>query len=255
MTRAIVLILCLAAAGTIAGYTHYAAQPPVERTAVFVVPQRTEAPTKLPAPPPAIVDVPTDKVSLTRSLQRELKRVGCYSGDISGVWTTSSRMAMKSFVDRANAALPVDNPDAVLLSLVRNHQGLACAIECPAGQVATGGGACLQPATLAKAADEPAVASPKDGAAERGAAIALPAAAAAGLAAAATAPRSVDEKRAGVDARTPVASTPDPPSTSSTSTKPPTGMRERRARRQKAAQPPKFVRDFLRTVERTFRPR
>jgi hypothetical protein len=245
MTRAMVLILCLAAAGTIAGYTHYAAQPPVEQTAVFIVPQKSPAPAKPSTPPPTAIDVPADKTALTRAIQRELKRVGCYSGEISGVWTTSSRMAMKSFVDRANAALPIDNPDAVLLSLVRNHEGLACATECPAGQLASGSGVCL---TLAKAAGEP-VAVTKDGAAEKAAAIALAATPATGLAAVATGSRPRDEKRPGIEAPAPAAMKPDPAASS-------TKMSERRARqREKANQPPKFIRDFLRTVEQTFRPR
>jgi hypothetical protein len=254
--RAFVLIVCLVAAGTIVGLAHYTAEPSDERTAVFVVPQRTEPPLRPSAPPPAVVDIPTDKVSLTRALQRELKRVGCYSGEITGVWTTSSRMAMKSFVDRANAALPIDNPDAVLLSLVRNHQGQACATDCPPGQAASGG-ACpppAPPATLARATDDPALAGTKDGPPA-----ALPATAAAGLAAAAVA-RPADERRPVTEARTPAVSTPDPaPSEkahpSSPETKPVNKMRDRRARRQKTPQPPKIIRDFLRTVERTFRPR
>lgn len=260
MTRAIVLILCLAAAGTIAGYTHYAAQLPVEQTAVFMVPQRPSAPAKPSIPPPAAIDVPADRTALTRAIQRELKRVGCYSGEISGVWTTSSRMAMKSFVDRANAALPIDNPDAVLLSLVRNHGGLACTTECPAGQAASGGGVCLTSATPAKAAGEP-VAVTKDGTVEREAPIALPATPAAGLAAAATASRPRDENRPGIEVRAPAATKLDPATPeklrlSTSNTKPLTKVQERRTRqREKAAQPPKFVRDFLRTVERTFRPR
>jgi hypothetical protein len=176
--------------------------------------------------------------------------VGCYSGEITGVWTTSSRMAMKSFVDRANAALPIDNPDAVLLSLVRNYQGQACATDCPPGQVAPGG-ACSPPATLARATEDPAPA--KDAAA-----VALPAAAAAGLAAAT--PRPADEKRPVTGTRTPVASAPytvpsEHTRPSSPETKPVNKMRERRARRQKTPEPPKIIRDFLRTVERTFRPR
>ena len=52
--------------------------------------------------------------------------MGCYGGDINGVWTTSSRMAMKSFTDHVNASLPIDNPDHVLLSLVQGHRDAAC---------------------------------------------------------------------------------------------------------------------------------
>ena len=46
-----------------------------------------------------------------------------HGGEISGVWTTSSRMAMKAFTDRVNASLPIDAPDYILLSLVQRHEG------------------------------------------------------------------------------------------------------------------------------------
>lgn len=257
MTRAIVLLLCLAAAGTIVARTHYTAQGPGEQSAVFVIPEKTEAPARIPAPS-TIIDVPTDRAALARALQRELKRVGCYSGDISGVWTTSSRMAMKSFVDRANAALPIDNPDPVLLSLVRNHQGLACIVECPPGQAAAGEGPCQPSVALVKAGDDPGGVV-KDGGAERAALSTLPAAAA-GLAGLATTSKSRSEKHQSIDPRTPAVAKPDPaaserdrPSTSRS--KPLAKSRDRTARRQKAARPPKLIRDFLRTVERTFSPR
>ena len=98
---------------------------------------------------------PSDRAGLTRELQRELKRVGCYDGDISGVWTTSSRMAMKSFTDRANASLPIDQPDYILLTLVQRHQGKACGSECPGGQSLSEDGRCVPSAVLAKAGKTP----------------------------------------------------------------------------------------------------
>ncbi len=121
MTRVMVLVLCLASAAGIAGYTYVSSQQG-EPTAVYVVPQR--APEPKPKPPPAATNIdPGDRVALARALQRELKRVGCYSGEITGVWTTSTRMAMRAFTERVNATLPIDKPDPVLLSLVQGHQG------------------------------------------------------------------------------------------------------------------------------------
>ena len=52
---------------------------------------------------------------------RELKRVGCYEGEIHGVWTRSTRDAMERFTELANAKLPTQEPDIVLLSLVRGY--------------------------------------------------------------------------------------------------------------------------------------
>jgi hypothetical protein len=69
---------------------------------------------------------PRDPASLARQLQSELRRVGCYDGELSGVWSPRTRMAMKAFTDRVNASLPVDKPDQILLALVQSHQGVAC---------------------------------------------------------------------------------------------------------------------------------
>jgi hypothetical protein len=65
------------------------------------------------------------------------------------VWSMTSRRAMKAFTDRVNAALPVDTPDAILLSLVRAHQGDACGKPCPAHEALAEDGRCLPTAVLA----------------------------------------------------------------------------------------------------------
>ena len=68
---------------------------------------------------------PADR-TLIRDLQRELKRVGCYEGEIDGVWTRSTRDAMERFTDLANAKLPTHEPDIILLSLVRGYARVGC---------------------------------------------------------------------------------------------------------------------------------
>src|SRR5262245_38362033 len=123
MNRAIVLVLCLAAAGGIAVYTLNSRGDTGEP--VYSVPTRGSAPASGPTAPATVATRPIDpedKVALARALQRELKRIGCYNGEISGAWTTSSRMAMKTFLERVNATLPIDSPDPVLLSLVQGHR-------------------------------------------------------------------------------------------------------------------------------------
>jgi hypothetical protein len=124
-----------------------AAPPPVSPTHVVVtLPPRSEHSAMVPH---AAVGPGTDPAALARDLQRELKRVGCYSGDLNGVWSMTSRRAMKAFTDRVNAALPVDTPDAILLSLVRAHQGDACGKPCPAHEALAEDGRCLPTAVLA----------------------------------------------------------------------------------------------------------
>lgn len=105
--------------------TAASAQAPV----VVTVSPRSNQPAVQPAPrqPSTGVALPQDPTALARQLQSELKRVGCYDGELSGVWTPRTRVAMKAFTDRVNATLPVDKPDHILLALVQGHQGIACA--------------------------------------------------------------------------------------------------------------------------------
>jgi len=84
--------------------------------------------------PQQIFSLPNDRPRLASALQRELQRLGCYDREINGIWTTSSRMAMQTFLSRVNAALPFDEPDVILLSLVQAHKGTACGRLCPAGE-------------------------------------------------------------------------------------------------------------------------
>jgi hypothetical protein len=73
-----------------------------------------------------------DAVSVTRAVQAELKRAGCYSGPINGVWTPSTRAAMGEFTARVNARLPVDRADPVLLALLETHNKITCSDEADA---------------------------------------------------------------------------------------------------------------------------
>jgi len=261
VSRAIVLIVCLAAAGAVAAYTRYS-QNAREHTPVFTVhvPDRNTA-AAVPAPGPVQPSqranpVPGDRVSLVRELQRELKRAGCYSGDVNGVWTTSSRMAMKSLTDQVNATLPIDNPDHVLLSLVRAQQDGVCGAPCLSGQIANENGRCMPGAILAKASAD---AAPQEAKAEpqvdkssitTGSAVPATAAAATALAASAVIPKTENPAR-------PAAATPEeaPPKSGRTegSTRQSSGrvpserVYERRTRRtSRNSRPPKFVRNVLR---------
>jgi hypothetical protein len=101
---------------------------------------------------PKILPPPGDHEAIALELQKELRRVGCYDGPISGVWTPSVRNAMKDFIDRVNATLPVERPDNILLTMVQGHQGKACGKPCPAGQGLSQEGRCLPDAILARAA-------------------------------------------------------------------------------------------------------
>ncbi len=89
---------------------------------------------------------------LVKDLQRELKRVGCYDGEINGAWTLGSRKAMTAFTERVNATLPLDEPDYILLTLVQGHTAQACGLGCPGGQALNDAGKCVPRAILAQSA-------------------------------------------------------------------------------------------------------
>jgi peptidoglycan hydrolase-like protein with peptidoglycan-binding domain len=134
---------------------------PTQQPAVFAATQDR------PVPRPASVDAAPDRASLTRALQRELKRVGCYSGEINGVWTPSTRHAGEAFLALANAKLPVAEPDPVLLALVQGNRSTSCVTPC--AQRRNSNGSCREaivagtPATDKIGAAAPPAAQPGTG--------------------------------------------------------------------------------------------
>ena len=90
--------------------------------------------------------------SLAQDLQRELARVGCYDGQINGMWTTSTRQAMKAFLERVNATLPIHQPDGVLLALVQSQRVKTCGTSCPSDQTLADDGRCMPTAIFLRGA-------------------------------------------------------------------------------------------------------
>ncbi len=114
----------------------------IEPTVVTI----TEHPLKHPV---ALDQVPRGRDAIGRLLQKELRRVGCYSGELNGEWTMSTRRAMKDFIERVNATLPIDQPDGILLALVQGHPGKVCGVPCPAGEGLSRDALCVPSAILA----------------------------------------------------------------------------------------------------------
>lgn len=125
---------------------------PLQPLAPTLVPE----PVRKPIGPFHTTIVPNEPVSLTRALQRELTRVGCYAGPVHGIWTTASREAMRSFNRRINAKLPLGKPDQVLLALVQAQRGRICGAGCPDGQMTDAHGRCLPAALVLKTRRAPA---------------------------------------------------------------------------------------------------
>ena len=93
---------------------------------MLVVAQRADASKSHAYAPPT--PAPPDKETLIREIQRQLKRLSCYDGTLDGKWTPQLRAAIKVFVDRVNAKLPVDRPDYILLRLTEAHEGRVCGV-------------------------------------------------------------------------------------------------------------------------------
>ena len=71
--------------------------PPFSAPVVVTIAQR-------PSELARAVPMPRDRDAIGRELQKELRRVGCYDGELNGAWTTSTKQAMKVFIDRVNAS-------------------------------------------------------------------------------------------------------------------------------------------------------
>ena len=123
-------------------------------SATVIVHSRTAPADIAVRPQPSLAGGPVRFVS---EVQRELKRVGCYSQEIDGEWGPATRRAMKDFTDRANTVLPLDRPDPVLLALLQSQTKVMCGNTCPAGQDLTKDSRCL-PSAL-PAASPPSIAT------------------------------------------------------------------------------------------------
>lgn len=126
------LILAASASGACVALELIAAAGPHAQMSTAVIGTPAARPVAEPAPPKPYVNPiilsgsPMDREQLARSLQRELRRVGCYGGDINGAWGPQSRQAMTRFTDRMKVRLPVDAPDHVLLKLVQDQPQRVC---------------------------------------------------------------------------------------------------------------------------------
>ncbi|MFA5951725.1 MAG: hypothetical protein WC807_15725 [Hyphomicrobium sp.] len=94
---------------------------------------------------------PAQKQELATAIQRELTRIGCYHGEIDGNWGGASKRALATFLDRVNAALPIVEPDFVLLTLARAQPAGTCGETCPTGQNFDDEDRCVPNSILAQA--------------------------------------------------------------------------------------------------------
>ncbi len=71
--------------------------------------------------------------ALILDIQRGLARSGCYRGAMTGLWGADTKRALSAFLLAANARLPIDRPDDILLHLVDGHEHVNCGEKRPIG--------------------------------------------------------------------------------------------------------------------------
>jgi hypothetical protein len=99
----------------------------------------------------AAVGKPQTRYELIVEIQQQLKRAGCYYGRVDGSWGAGSKRAMRAFTDKINATLPVEQPDEMLLGLLRAQSGHTCGSDCPAGLTRSASGQCMAKPAYAQA--------------------------------------------------------------------------------------------------------
>jgi hypothetical protein len=130
--------VCLCVLSYATGWPQSLRPAELETQAAIVLAQGAGVPSTRASLPVLPAPAPRDMESLVREIQRQLIRVGCYHGEVSGKWSTPSRLAMQAFTEQVNARLPVDRPDQILLRLIEGHQGRACGARPPLSLVREG---------------------------------------------------------------------------------------------------------------------
>jgi hypothetical protein len=207
------------------------------------------APRRAASPPEPSTAVPGDRDGLVRAVQRELRRVGCYAGAIDGAWGDAPRRAMRAFLADINASLPVEQPDDILLRLLRGQERRVCYAACPEESATAEG--CATDGRLANASarssPEPTIAAGEAHRQPPAPPIAVEGSPADG------APRLDGGESLAVARST---ADPEAPAGPGAPT-PPEGLAHRplaHTRQAKSARPPKLVRKLIRNVQRSLAP-
>jgi peptidoglycan hydrolase-like protein with peptidoglycan-binding domain len=84
-----------------------------------------------------VADIAPDE--LVRRLQTELKRVGCYFGEVDGTWGASSRGAVEAFVRTTGLTLKSAEPSAEVVNAVASQLVRICPLKCAPSEIEQGG--------------------------------------------------------------------------------------------------------------------
>ena len=79
--------------------------------------------------PPSSHQPVTDTKALARSLQTELKRVGCDPGQVDGNWTPKVKAALRDFARITKKSIPTDTPSEAALAVVSGQKSQVCNVR------------------------------------------------------------------------------------------------------------------------------
>jgi hypothetical protein len=88
--------------------------------------------------PPAEQAQQSNQIDLPRSLQTELRRVGCNTGAVDGNWNAASQRALDLFNKHSGMKLDVKTASADALDAVKAKTGRICPLVCDTGFKADG---------------------------------------------------------------------------------------------------------------------
>ena len=95
-------------------------------------------------------------------VQRELARLGCFSGNVTGVQDAATKKALESYLKSSGQTGPIGALDAVLVAHLRLHESRVCPLHCPTGTLASAGSCIAAPQKpAAPKAAAPKAAPPK----------------------------------------------------------------------------------------------
>lgn len=91
------------------------------------------------SPPEKEVEPILDPRTLALSVQQELRRVGCYTGAIDGIWGRGSRGALANFARHGKVRLAGDEPSQANIDLLKAHKARVCPLQCGRNSVVKDG--------------------------------------------------------------------------------------------------------------------
>ncbi len=103
-----------------------------------VAPAQAQPSTQVAALPTDVSRTAINPVDLARSVQTELKRVGCYSGTVDGDWGAGSRNALDQFNKYAPAKLDTKFASSDALDALHAKTARVCPLVCDHGYQASG---------------------------------------------------------------------------------------------------------------------